>query len=205
MTSMIDLEPPAQQIKTLLTGIADNQLTAKTPCEHYDVGDLLDHLMGLTVAFKHAATKTPLPESEAGEPIGVSRPGEASIDNLSGEWRGRLPLRLDELVAAWRDPAAWQGEATAGGVTLPADVMGGVANDELVLHGWDLARGTGQPFACDPENTQACLEFTSLMAAPGEEAGRAGLFGPVVDVPSDAPLLDRALGFSGRDPLWQSR
>jgi hypothetical protein len=41
-----------------------------------------------------------------------------------------------------------------------------------------------------------------MMSTPGEEAGRAGLFGPVVDIPADAPLLDRVLGLSGRDPGW---
>lgn len=79
-----------------------------------------------------------------------------------------------------------------------------VALDELVLHGWDLARGTGQPFACDPASTHACFAFTSQSAEPGQEAGREGVFGPVVDVPADAPMFDRALGFSGRDPAWKA-
>jgi uncharacterized protein (TIGR03086 family) len=83
---------------------------------------------------------------------------------------------------------------------MPGAVAGMVAIDELVLHGWDLARATGQPFTCDPGSTQVCFEFTTLSAAPG--AAREGLFGPVVEVPPEAPLLDRALGLSGRDPAW---
>jgi hypothetical protein len=31
---------------------------------------------------------------------------------------------------------------------------------------------------------------------------RDGLFGPVVEVPDDAPLLDRVIGLTGRDPAW---
>jgi len=158
---------------------------------------MLDHFMGPTKAFHDAATKTPPPEG-AGQP----GPGSATEDNRDPEWRQRLPEQLDALVAAWQDPAAWEGMTEAGGVTMPAEVMGLVALDELVLHGWDLARGTGQPFTCDPASTQACFEFTSRSAEPGEEAAREGLFGPVVEVPPDAPLFDRALGFSGRDPAW---
>jgi uncharacterized protein (TIGR03086 family) len=73
---------------------------------------------------------------------------------------------------------------------------------ELVLHGWDLARATGQPFTCDPASTAAVLAFTSASAQPEQAAGREGPFGPVVDVPEDAPAFDRALGFAGRDPAW---
>jgi hypothetical protein len=37
-----------------------------------------------------------------------------------------------------------------GGNTLPGEVTGVVALDEVVLHGWDLARATGQDYRCDP-------------------------------------------------------
>lgn len=195
MTGILDLDPPARQIAALLDGVTDEHLTRKTPCEEYVVGDLLDHMMGLTLAFREAATKSTGKANQAG-------PARPSAANLDPEWRSILPGRLEELVAAWRDPAAWEGTTEAGGATLPAEVMGMVVIDELVLHGWDLARGTGQHFACDPASTQVCFEFTTMSAAPGEEAGRQGLFGPIVEVPADAPLLDRALGLSGRDPDW---
>jgi uncharacterized protein (TIGR03086 family) len=78
-----------------------------------------------------------------------------------------------------------------------------VALDEVVLHGWDLARGTGQPFHCDLDSTAAVLAFTSESAKPEHAASREGLFGPVVPVPEDAPPFDRALGFAGRDPAWK--
>jgi uncharacterized protein (TIGR03086 family) len=90
----------------------------------------------------------------------------------------------------------------AGGVRMPAEQMGVVALDELVMHGWDLARATGQSFTCDAAGADAVLVFTRAAAQPGQEAGREGLFGPAVDVPEDAPALDRALGFAGRDPAW---
>lgn len=198
-TTQLDLAPAAGEVATLLRGVTDDQLTLPTPCDECSVGDLLDHLMGLTLAFTRAATKT---SGDGGTATAPSGPGRPSAANLPPDWRDRLPRQLDELVAAWREPAAWQGTTEAGGVVMPAEDMGVVAIDELVLHGWDLARGTGQPFSCDPASAAACYAFTSSMSKPGQEAGREGLFGPVVAVPSDAPLFDRVLGFSGRDPAW---
>lgn len=192
----LDLDPPARELVTLVAGVTDDQLSASTPCAEYSVGDLLDHLVGLTQAFTDAATKSPPPGGS------TSPPPRGSTAHLDPAWRTLLPARLAALVAAWRDPAAWQGTMEAGGVRLPAEVMGTVVVGELVLHGWDLAGATGQPFSCDAGSTQACLEFTASMSEPGQEAGRDGLFGPVVDVPPDAPPLERALGLSGRDPAW---
>ena len=90
----------------------------------------------------------------------------------------------------------------AGGTTLPGEVAGVVALDEVVLHGWDLARATGQEFMCDPASAEAVLGFTERSAQPDQAAMRTGLFGPVVPVADDAPVFDRALGFAGRDPAW---
>ncbi len=47
------------------------------------------------------------------------------------------------------------------------------------------------------------MEFVSLMSTE-DAAGREGFFGPVLDIPADAPLLDRVIGLSGRDPSWSA-
>jgi len=198
---VLDLDPAADEVIRLLNGVTDDQLTGATPCADTSVGALLDHLMGLSLAFAWAARKS---TPAAGESSG-SGPGTPAAEHLDPGWRSVLPQRLGELTAAWRDPAAWQGMTEAGGVTMPAETIGTVALDELVLHGWDLARATGQPFRCDPASSAAVLAFTAASAQPESTAGRDGLFGPVVDVPADAPALDRALGFAGRDPAWTRR
>ncbi|MBE1606663.1 TIGR03086 family metal-binding protein [Actinopolymorpha pittospori] len=200
MTTMHDFGPPAQELTRLAAGVKDDQLSAPTPCAIYTVADLLDHLMGLSLAFTWAATKATEPLRAQTGDLAQAEPGLGSAANLDPEWRKLLPVRLGELVEAWRDPAAWEGTTEAGGLTLPGEVAAMVAMDELVLHGWDLARATGQPFHCDPGSTEVCFQFTTMSAAPG--ADREGLFGPIVEVAPDAPLLDRALGLSGRDPAW---
>jgi uncharacterized protein (TIGR03086 family) len=76
-----------------------------------------------------------------------------------------------------------------------------VVADELVLHGWDLARATGQGYEPDEAALRAAY---GLLEGAAEQAGEGrGMFGPVVAVERDAPLLDRAVGLSGRTPDWR--
>jgi uncharacterized protein (TIGR03086 family) len=156
------------------------------------VAILLDHFMGLTIAFTNAADKRT-------DPSASGPPPEPSAEHLDPEWRQKLPAQLDQLVAAWKDPAAWQGETEAGGVKLPAETMGVVALDELVIHGWDIAMATGQLFEADQVSLEAIIGMLSQF--PDEDRVGTG-FGPIVDVGPDAPLLVRAIGMSGRDPYW---
>ncbi|MFC4495986.1 TIGR03086 family metal-binding protein [Streptomyces ovatisporus] len=188
---MIDLGPQARHVKTLLDGVSDGQLGSPTPCESYTVADLLAHFLGLTAAFRDAARKELGPTTD-------TDPGDAA-PRLPADWRSRLAVQLDELAAAWRSEDAWEGETRAGGVELPGAVAGTVALNELVLHGWDLARATGQPYTGDPGSLRVSVEMLSESA--GQEM-RDSIFGPVVEVPPDAPLLDRAVGLGGRRPDW---
>ncbi|MDP9240829.1 MAG: TIGR03086 family metal-binding protein [Actinomycetota bacterium] len=191
---MLDLGPAAREVTRLLDGVTDDQLSDPTTCPGTPVAGMLDHMMGFSLAFLWAARKE-IPEGGGGAP-------QADAANLDPEWRTVLPQRVSELAEAWRDPAAWEGMTEAGGVTMPGEAIGMVALDELVMHGWDLARATGQSFTCDPVSASAVLAFTAHMAEPGMAAAREGLFGPVVDIPEDAPDFDRALGNAGRDPGW---
>ncbi|MEY9990405.1 uncharacterized protein (TIGR03086 family) [Streptomyces sp. V4I8] len=187
----LDLGPQTRVIARLADGVTDDQLSASTPCPDMAVRNLLGHLLGLTVAFRDAARKD----------LGVTTDTspDAAVPDIGPGWREELPKVLDELAEAWRDPGARTGMTRAGGVDLPGPVAAAVTVDELVIHGWDLARATGQEYAPDPAALQASHDF--LLAAV-DDAGRGEIFGPVVAVPADAPLLDRAVGLSGRDPGW---
>jgi uncharacterized protein (TIGR03086 family) len=187
----LDFAPPVRQVRSLLLGITDDHLRAPTPCSDWTVGDLLDHLTGLSWAFTQAAQK------KADAPDGP--PPEPSAAHLSAQWRSRLPVVLEDLAIAWRSPSAWEGTARAGGVTMPAMEMGLVAVNELTMHGWDLARATGQEYAADPRLLELLIEF--LSQAPPE--GTPGMFGPVVEVEGEAELLDQAVSLAGRNPRWR--
>jgi uncharacterized protein (TIGR03086 family) len=193
---VLDLRPAADEVARLVDGVSDDRLSDPTPSD-CDVATLLDHLMGLTLAFTWAAEKSAAEHGPTG-------PGRSSAEALDPNWRSVLPGRLADLADAWREPAAWEGMTEAGGVPLPGGVAAVVALDEIVLHGWDLARATGQEFRCDPASAEAVLGFTERSAQPDQAAMRTGLFGPVVPVREDASTFDRALGFAGRDPGWSA-
>jgi uncharacterized protein (TIGR03086 family) len=190
--SQVDIEPATKTLADVVAATPDEALSGPTPCEQYTLADLLDHVEGLSRAFVAVAKK------DLDNPLLAGAPGDAS--HLAADWRERIPRNLGELAEAWRDPEAWTGMTRAGGFDMPGEVAGVVTLDEVVLHGWDVARATGQPFDCDERLLEHVYEFVKQFASP--EPGSGGLFGPIVDVPEDAPLLDRVLGLAGRDPGW---
>jgi len=195
--TFVDLEPATRRMADLIRGVSDEMFYGPTPCPAYALGDMVDHVGGLTLAFTAAATK------KTGGTGSQGPSGDAS--RLGRDWRTRIPQDLAGLAEAWRDPAAWSGMTEAGGLELPAEVAGLVALDELVIHGWDVARASGQPYDCDRPSLEAMHGFVAQFSGPGQESARDGLFGPVVEVPESAPLLERVIGLSGRDPAWSGR
>ncbi len=186
---ILDLGPQTRIVARLVDGVADERLRDPTPCPDLAVRNLLGHLLGLAVAFRDAARKDLGPTTDTSP--------DSAVPDIDPGWREELSKALDELADAWRDPAAWTGMTRAGGVDLPGAVAAAVVIDELVIHGWDLARATGQPYVPDPAALQATYAF---LLASADDPARGDIFGPIVPVPSQAPLLDRAVGLSGRDP-----
>ncbi|WP_260639277.1 TIGR03086 family metal-binding protein [Streptomyces angustmyceticus] len=191
MTDTIDFTAQARLVSRLAARTADGQLGAPTPCEDYAVRHLLGHLVGLSAAFRHTARKDLGPMT--------SVPPNASVPDVAPGWRDELDRNLDAMAGAWQDPAAWEGETQAGGVTLPAALAGRFALNELVLHGWDLARATGQEYV--PDATGLAASY-ALLAPMAESTERVPVFGPPVTVAADAPLLDQVVALSGRRPDW---
>ncbi len=186
---MLDLGPAAWQMAALIGSTPDAMLTAPTPCPDYTLGDLIDHVGGLALAFRIAATKEDLDGAGSQGPS-----GDAS--RLPLDWRTGIPRAVNLLAESWRDPDAWTGMTRAGGVDLPGEVCGLVALDELVIHGWDIAQTLGRPYNCDQISLEAVHGFV-------QQSADGGMFGPAVPVSADAPLLHRVVGLAGRDPSWR--
>jgi uncharacterized protein (TIGR03086 family) len=191
---MHDLTPATEMLSRVVMDVDDDQLGAATPDGDATVADLLDHINSLSQAFARAAAKD-VAGSQPASPADGSR--------LPPDWRASIPDRLRALAAAWQAEPAWTGMTKAGGIDMPAEVAASVAANEVIVHGWDLAAGTGHEYTADPELVQVAIAFVEPTARQNPD-GVPGLFGPAIAVPQDASPLHRLLGLTGRDPAWPS-
>jgi uncharacterized protein (TIGR03086 family) len=190
----IDLGPATRQLAELVTNVTGVQPPAPTPCPAYTVADLLEHIGTMARAFTAAARKEPGPLTEQ-QPAGDAA-------RLPADWRTRIPRDLAALAEAWSQPDAWDGSTRIAGMDSPAAMVGVTVADELVVHGWDLARATGQPYQPDPAAIDAARSFLDLFASPDAPAGDDVAFGPSRPAPDGATALDQVLALAGRDPSW---
>lgn len=173
----------ADAVAAIASGIRDEQLQDRTPCEKFTVAELVDHLGSTLQSAARAARREAQPGAGAGAP--VSPRALADSAGLA--------------AVAWSDPAAYEGTTEFGPGELPATVVASITLQELALHGWDLARATGQPFGVSDGTGRITLGVVEQIA---EQVRGNGGYAQAVPVPGDAPAFQRALGASGRNPGW---
>jgi len=122
------------------------------------------------------------------------------------------PSVADDPVAAWRHQAdavqavvEQRGEESfthpRAGTHRLADAVDQFYTADVFMHSWDLARASGQDAGLDEDFAARLLEGMR----PIEQLLRdSGQYGPAVPVPNDAPVVDRLMGFVGRDPAWSN-
>ena len=193
----VDLENPARRLAGLVATVADEQLNAATPCPAYTIGDLVDHIGGLALAFTAAAQK------DTGPLVNSSPSGDGAL--LTDDWRTRIVRDLDALIDAWRKPDAWEGMTRIASMDAPAEMVGLTVADELVVHGWDLATATGRDYDVDPDSLAAARQFLDMAISPDSPAGDTVAFGPGRPAPAGATPLEQAIALAGRDPAWTAK
>jgi len=168
----------------VLAGVADDRLTSPSPCTEYTVGDLIEHV-DLVAQGATALTQ------------GLSVLPDTGYSLLEPDWRDAVTHYVWALGEAWDDTAVWDGTGNVPGSDLSNSTWGKIALTELVVHGWDIAAATDQPFDLPEHTLQACFEHVAVFVP---NAPLPDLWGPPVEVPPDAPLLDRILAITGRAP-----
>jgi uncharacterized protein (TIGR03086 family) len=138
---------------------------------------------------------------------------------LFGDQAPRYPMAPGGLPAAdlaGEDPAAAYAEASAAALAaasagdaltrmhvtplgeMPGPGLAGFTTLDILVHGWDLARATGQPADLDGRLAAHVLGFAEQALATPES--RAARIGPSVPVAADASVTDRLVAFLGRQP-----
>jgi uncharacterized protein (TIGR03086 family) len=171
-------------------GAARALLDSPTPDADWDLRTLVDHWVLYSAhGLERRARREPIPDELAARDFAADP-----------DWPEQYAVQLDRALAAWRDPAAWNGEIDLGGMSSPAETVAGMLVKELVVHGWDVARATGQEVRVSEETAQLVLD---LVVEHGELFRQYGGFGDELPVDDGTPTLERALRLSGRDPHWR--
>ena len=181
----------AAEASRVARAVTAEQLGTPSVCADWTVRELANHLVLYSAhGLEHRALRTKLPEETTGRDF-----------TAEPDWAEAYAAQLDRALAAWERPGVWDGEVDTGYVTMPATTIASLLVKELALHGWDLARSTGQEFTV-PEDTAAFV--LGVVEEHAEVYRQYEGFAAVVDVPDDAPAFVRALAISGRNPKSQA-
>lgn len=166
----------------VIGGVRPDQWAAATPCSEWTARDLIAHLVGGNHLFANALRGEELaaPASSDGDPLVAYQDSASALRTAFGE-----PGALDRVI-------------TVPFGTVPGMVALHLRIIEALVHGWDLARATGQPAAFPDDLAEQDLAFTRDKLAdipPGHSP-----FGPPQPVDDDAPAIDRLVACLGRDP-----
>ncbi len=182
----------AKEVGEIAGAAASADLTAPTPCTEFDLKTLINHVIGTTGALAAVGRRE---ELDADDPYGTAN------DATGGDWSGRLAESATALADVWSRPEAWDGTVSMTGQEMPATLIGEMSMAEMLLHGWDLARATGQQLTIPDDVGGELLRHIDETAQWGRSMGA---YGPQVAVegPSRATAFVRALAASGRNPAW---
>ncbi|MCQ4209647.1 TIGR03086 family metal-binding protein [Streptomyces longispororuber] len=177
----------AAEAARVASGVKPDQLDAPSRCADWDVRTLVNHwvLYGAH-GLEHRARRVQLPDELTGRDF-TADPG----------WADDFAARLDRAVAAWAEPAAWEGEVDLGFAAQPAPEVAALLLLELALHGWDVAAATGQEFRVSADAGRLLL---AVVTANAEVYRQYEGFAAATELPDGADEFARALALSGRDP-----
>lgn len=164
-------------------GVIPGAWDAPAPVEGWVARDVVRHLVEWFPSFLEAGTGIRLPG------------GPGADDDPAGAWLAQR----DSVQALLDDPASADRTLTnphLGEVPLREAVERFYTSD-VFMHTWDLARATGQDETLDPDR---CTELLEGMLPLDDVLRASGQYGPRVEVPDDADVQTRLLGFIGRHP-----
>jgi uncharacterized protein (TIGR03086 family) len=184
-----DLARLGAAVQQLVDGVRDDQWSAPTPCPEWTVRQLVNHLVLGMNWFAGIAL---------GEHTGRPSPEARATDWLRDDPRGAFAAAVTRMLDAFSAPGfAEKTFATPIGDN-PGTVLVEMRTTELLVHGWDLARATGQDSSALPQDTAERTLQDVRTRFGGAPRQPGGMFGTEQPAPAEALATDRLAAFLGR-------
>ncbi|MGZ4727390.1 MAG: TIGR03086 family metal-binding protein [Acidimicrobiales bacterium] len=189
----------------VIDAVTPDQLGLPTPCDDYDVRGLLGHVVDVMARVRLIG--------EGSDPMANSRVDVTTV--ADDGWFDLFRGRAHEVQVAWTDPAALERTVVLPWATSTGAGALASYTSELTVHTWDLARATGLHPAWDdqvvavgygaitrglPASGRLAMFEAFASRMPAEARPTSPPFGEAVEVPADAPAIDRLVAWTGRQP-----
>lgn len=173
----------------VIGAVRSDQLDNRTPCPEFKVRDLLGHLVFVLGSVAVVG--------RGDDPFSAR---EYTKDVADDQWLRAWIDGAFEVRAAWAD-----GTALNRCIQLPwaeltgAEALAGYTN-EVTVHTWDLATATGRKPEWNQRVLKVAFDAIHGVLPADDRAATSAPFADVVEVPADAPLIDRLVAWNGRRP-----
>jgi uncharacterized protein (TIGR03086 family) len=178
MDPISQLDQLAGPLGAVVANIRPDQLDDQTPCASFTVRGVLEHMVVGATMFTAAFT---------GE-----EPGEPDTTDLLGAFE---PVVLRDLFAAMRAPGAMEKTIAAPFGDVSGDIFARFVVFDGLVHGWDMATATGQPYEPPAELVAAADAFARQAIDPLRDGET---FADAVEPAPDATPIQRLAAYSGR-------
>ena len=175
-------------VDQFVQNVRDDQWDEPTPDKGWSVRDLLSHLVYEEVWVPDVLT------GRCPADVGDAHEGDLLGEYPKAAWKeaaAKAAVALDELESLDKTVHLSYGDVAAHEYLQQCFI-------DRVIHGWDLARATGQADEIDEDLVELAYDWFLPQA---EEWRAAGLLGPAIELPENASTMDMLLALSGRRPL----
>jgi uncharacterized protein (TIGR03086 family) len=173
--------------RAFVAGVGADQWSDPTPCADWDVREVVNHIVsGNWWAAELGAGKTI-------EEVGDRLEG----DVLGADPTGSYDASAASAAGVFEVPGAMERPCAVSYGPVPGEVYCGHRLLDVLIHGWDVAKATGQDTRLPADLVDACIEVVEPQA---EMLAGSGMFGTDVAAPEGADRQTRLLAILGRRP-----
>lgn len=186
MDPLTRLRAGVDQARPIISAITTDRYDLPTPCSEWNVRQLINHMIGGLVMFRDVGT------------AGEADPALFGADLIGVDATASFDAAGAAALEAWSAEGKMEGTAKLPFGEFPAAFALQLPAMDMVVHGWDLAKATGQEVDWDGGLVAETRAFCEATFTTAEFRGND--FAPAVEVDGDADDLSRLVAFLGRRP-----